>query len=134
MTVKLAIVTPDSQGLKLECDEVVAPGVNGELGLLPQHVPMVSALAPGVLTAITNGKAEFFVVGAGFVEMDDDTVSILASTCEAASDIDVARAKKALSNAQEQLNSLGPNEPGYHKANLKASRAQARLNCAARIN
>jgi F-type H+-transporting ATPase subunit epsilon len=134
MALKLAIVTPDSPGVEIECDEAIAPGVNGELGLLSQHVPMVSALAPGVLTVIANGKRDYYVVGTGFVEMDDDTVSILTSTCEAASNVDVARAKQALSTANEKLSSLGPDEPGYHKAALKVQRAQARLDGAARIN
>jgi len=134
MALKLAIVTPDSAGVEIECDEAIAPAVNGELGLLSQHVPLISALAPGVLTVITNGKREYYVVGTGFVEMDDDTISILTSTYEAANDVDVTRAKQALATANEKLNNLSPGEPGYHKAALKAKRAQARIDCAARVN
>ena len=134
MALKLAIVTPDSAGVTIDCDEAVAPGVNGEIGLLSEHVAMISALAPGVLTVITGGKAEYYVVGTGFVEMDEDVVSILTSTCEAASDVDAERAKKALAKANQQLNELGPDEPGYSKAELKAKRAQARLDCVARVS
>lgn len=133
MSIKVAIVTPDSEGLSIECDEIVAPGVNGELGLLAQHVPMISALAPGVLTVFSNGKPDYYVVGTGFVEMDDDTVSILTSSCEPASEVDIERAKKALSASQEKISTLNPDEPGYHKAILKASRSQARLDGAARV-
>ena len=134
MALQLAIVTPDSEGVNITCDEAVAPAINGELGLLPQHVPMISALAPGVLTVITGGQREYYVVGTGFVEMDEDVVSILTSTCEAATDIDVERAKKALENATTRLNELGPDEPGYIKAEEKAKRARARLDGVARIS
>jgi F-type H+-transporting ATPase subunit epsilon len=53
---KLAIVTPDAEALNVEADEVAAPGEAGELGILPSHVPLISALRPSVLTVIRGGK------------------------------------------------------------------------------
>ena len=95
MALKLAIVTPESAGVTVECHEAVVPSVNGELGLLSQHIAMISAIQPGVLTVISGGQREYYVVGTGFVEIDEDQVSILTSTFEAAKDIDVERAKRA---------------------------------------
>jgi len=134
MALKLAIVTPESAGVTVECEEAVVPSVNGEIGLLSQHIAMISAIQPGVLTVISGGKRDYYVVGTGFVEIDEDQVSILTSTFEAVEDIDVERAKKALDSATEKLNTLGPDEPGYVKAEQKAQRARARLDGIARIN
>lgn len=130
---KISIVTPEADVLDVECDEVIVPGTNGELGMLPQHIPLITALRPGVLTTIKDGRKQYFFVGSGFAEIDDDRISILAGSCEPAETIDVPRAKQAMAKAQSRLDQLAPTDPGFTKAEHKAARAQARLDACARV-
>src|SRR5262245_10637304 len=107
MKIKLAIVTPEKDVLDIECDQVVAPGVNGEIGLLPGHVALITALRPGVLTVVNGGRKNYYAVSSGFAEVDNDKVTVLTAACEPASAIDVERARKALSDAEGKLEKLG---------------------------
>lgn len=134
MGLKVTIVTPEQEALDVEADEVVVPGAGGEIGLLPQHVALISALRPGVLTTVQGGRKTFYVVSTGFVEIDEDRVSILTSSCEEASKVDVARARTALGEARKHLETLEPDEPRYADAQLRAARARARLDGAARVD
>ena len=70
MAIQLAIVTPTREAVAMECDEVIAPGAEGEVGLLPGHVPLITALSPGVLTVYKGGHQRFFAVGTGFAEIE----------------------------------------------------------------
>jgi F-type H+-transporting ATPase subunit epsilon len=132
MPLQVSIVTPEQDVLDMECDEVVVPGVNGDLGLLPDHIPLISALQPGVLTTHSGGKATHYVVSSGFVEIDDNRVSILTGTCDEARGVDVDRATKALAAAQDKANGMSPDDPGYAKAQFKIARNRARLDGADR--
>lgn len=134
MALAIRVVTPSAAVLDVECDQATVPGVNGELGLLPQHVPLISALQPGILTTFTGNKRQHYVVGGGFAEIDEDRVTILTGRCEPASEVDVERAKRALKDAQERLDKLGPDEPLYAKYRRRSARAQARLDGAARVS
>ncbi|MCC7384994.1 MAG: ATP synthase F1 subunit epsilon [Deltaproteobacteria bacterium] len=134
MPLVLHVVTPSAEPLNVEVDEVVAPGAHGELGFLPGHIPLISALRPGVLTTIKEGRPSMYVVGFGFAEIDNDTVTLLASTFEPIKDIDVERAKRALADAQAKLKDLGPEDPGYIEHERRAARAQARIDAAARAS
>lgn len=129
---KLAIVTPEEQALSVDADEVVAPGENGELGILPGHIPLISALRPGVLTVVRGGKRTYYAVSSGFVEIEAEQVSVLTDSCEEASTIDRERAKRAFADAEEKLKTLGPDDPGYLEQRRRAERAQARLDAVAR--
>ncbi len=127
MPIQLSVVTPDRDVLGVECDEVVAPGRNGEIGLLPGHIPLITALRPGVLTVVKGGKKSFYAVSSGFAEVDADTVTVLTASCEPASAIDVERARKTLSEAEAKLEKLGPNDPDYDARRFQMERARARL-------
>lgn len=127
MPIKLAIVTPEKDALDMECDEVVAPGINGEIGLLPGHVPLITALRPGVLTVVKGNKRNHLAVSSGFAEVEGDNVTVLTAACEAADDVDVERARRSLSDAEAKLEKLGPNDKGYEAAHWKLARARARL-------
>jgi F-type H+-transporting ATPase subunit epsilon len=132
MVLKLAIVTPEEQVVQEEVDEVVAPGVNGEIGLLSGHVPIVTALRPGVLTLIKSGRRSFYAVSTGFAEIEGDQVTVLTDSCEEAANVDVQRARRALTEAQDGLKTLSPDEPAYYEQRRRADRAQARLDAAQR--
>jgi F-type H+-transporting ATPase subunit epsilon len=129
---ELHVVTPTSAPLNVECDEVIVPGVNGEIGLLPGHVPLITALRPGVLITIRSGQRALYVVSSGFAEIDQDKVSILTDSLENASEVDLDRARRALQSAEEKLKTLGPEDPGYAEAQRRAARASARIEGAAR--
>ena len=131
---ELHVVTPTAAALDVECDEVIVPGVYGELGFMPGHVPLITALRPGVLVAIREGRRQIFAVSSGFAEIDQNKVTILTDSCEPASAVDVERARKALHGAEEKLKTLGPDDPGFAEAQRRAALAQARIDAAARTS
>ena len=84
-------------------DMVVAPGIEGELGILPRHAPLVTMLQPGELRVRKGGNEVAMVVTGGFMEVTGDRVLILADAAERSEEIDVARAEEARRRAQERL-------------------------------
>ena len=127
MPLELSIVTPDSAALSVTCDEVVVPGTSGEIGLLPGHVPVITALKPGVLTVVKEGKKSFYAVSKGFAELDESKVTVLTNHCVAAKDVDVAEAKAQRDEALKALASLGEADDDHDVAQARLDRAQARL-------
>lgn len=132
MAMKLAIVTPEADVLSIECDEVSVPGVNGEVGFLAGHVPMVTAVRPGVLTLIRGGKRTFYAVGAGFAEVENGTVTVLTEASEESSVIDLARARKSWSEGEEKMKTLSPDDPSYAEVRRRMDRANARIEASQR--
>jgi F-type H+-transporting ATPase subunit epsilon len=132
MSLKIAIVTPEQEVLAIDADEIVVSGANGEVGILPGHIPIITALRPGVLTVIRGNRKSFFATSTGFAEMEDNQVTVLTDSCEEASSIDIARAKKALQDAEEKLKTLSPDEPSGVEYRRRADRAMARINAAER--
>lgn len=118
-SLQLDIVTPDQLVLSREVDYVGAPGLEGEFGVLPGHVPFISALTIGGLYYKTDGKTRFVFVAGGFAEVSDNKVTVLAESAEEAENIDFARAEHARKRAEERL--AGRNE------DLNAGRALASL-------
>jgi F-type H+-transporting ATPase subunit epsilon len=132
VALKLSVVTPDADVLQIEADEVVVPGVNGEIGFLPGHVPTITGLRAGVLTIVRGGKKTFYAVSAGFAEIESDVLTILTEAAEDASLVDVARAKKSLAEAEERLKELAPDDPAHADAWRRIERANARIETATR--
>jgi F-type H+-transporting ATPase subunit epsilon len=132
VAIKLAIVTPEADILQIECDEVVVPGTKGEIGILPGHVPLITGLRPGVLTLIKGGKRTHYAVSNGFAEVEADTVTVLTDSAEEASTVDVARAKKALAEAEELMKTTSPEDATYLETRRRMDRANARIDAAAR--
>ncbi len=101
---RVEVVTPTGAAASREVEEVVAPGALGELGILPGHVALLSALRPGVLTLRGAGPTEVFAVGAGFVQVTgDDSVVVLSDRAQRAEEIDVKAAEKAFTEADHEL-------------------------------
>jgi len=101
---KLKIVTPDRPVFDGEVNGVEVPGVNGTLGILPGHLPLMTTLRPGALVVeTTGGKKDVYVTTLGFAEVLPDQVTILSSTTEHISDIDVKRAEDAAARARENI-------------------------------
>ena len=102
--IKLKIITPEKVIFDGEVDEVLVPGIEGELGILPKHVSLLTALKAGELRMKKEGNWDNFAIMGGFVEvMPDSSVKILANSAEHAKDIDEARAIQAKEKAESLL-------------------------------
>ena len=100
----LEIITAERQVFSDEVDMVVAPGIDGQLGILPRHAPLMTMLKPGALTVRKAGEEDMYVaVSGGFMEVLGNRVSILADACERSDEIDEERAQQAVQRAQERL-------------------------------
>jgi F-type H+-transporting ATPase subunit epsilon len=102
-TFKLEIVTPEKMVFSGEVSVVLAWGVEGQLGILPHHAPLVTILEPGDLIIRKGQEEESLTISGGFLEVRPDKVVVLADACERAEQIDEARAEEAKRRAQETL-------------------------------
>lgn len=126
MPMLLEITTAERQVFGEEVDMVIAPGVDGQLGILPRHAPLMTMLRPGELTIRKGGADTFFSVTGGFMEVLGDHVIILADACEHSDEISEERAQEAMRRAQERIASR-PAEMQMERALASLRRAQARL-------
>jgi len=101
--IRLDIVTAERQVYSDEVDVIVAPGIEGELAILPHHAPLMTTLQPGELRVKQGGEEFSLAISGGFLEVRPDRVTILADAAERAEEIDIARAEEAKRRAEEQL-------------------------------
>ena len=99
----LEIVTPEKIVVSQEVDSVVAPGTEGEFGVLQGHIHFLTGIVPGELRYNTGAGKESMAVTTGFAEVSNDKVSILVDAAEKASEIDAERARQAMERARERL-------------------------------
>ena len=125
-SIRLDIVTAERMVYSEDVDVVVAPGIEGELGILPHHAPLMTTLQVGELRVKKGGEEFSLVIAGGFLEVRPDRIIVLADVAERAEEIDIARAEEAKRRAQEQL---GRHPPGVDLAQAEASlrRALVRL-------
>ena len=102
-TLKLEIVTPEARTFSEDVDMVTLTGSDGEMGIYPQHMPLMTELVAGEINAIKDGKSIFLAVGDGFVQVTGDRVSILTDMAIRAENIDEAAAEQARQRAEERL-------------------------------
>lgn len=122
----LEVVTPERQLVHEHVTEVQLPGKDGYMGILTGHAALLGALGIGFLTYVAAGRRRYISVHAGFVEVFEDHVRVLADAAERAEEIDIERARTALRRAQEQvINPALGVDPAMALAALQ--RAQARL-------
>lgn len=129
---ELAIVTPEAEALHVQCDEVIAPGTDGEIGLLAGHIPLITTLRPGVLTVITSGKKAFYAVSDGYAEIDDGVVTVLTGSCEPKDSIDLHRAQEALKRVEVLIQDMPSEDAKYPELERRRLRAMARIETAER--
>lgn len=104
-TLHVKLVTPEQSLLETEVTEVTLPITDGEITVLPEHVPYIGSIQAGeALLKTADGKTEVIAVSGGFVEFDNDVLTILADTAERAEDIDIARAEVAKKRAEDLRN------------------------------
>ena len=124
----LEISTAERQVYSDEVDMVVAPGIDGQLGILPRHAPLMTMLKPGERTVRKQGEEDMYVaVSGGFMEVLGNRVIILADACERSDEIDEGRAQQAVQRAQEQL-ANHDSDMDLGKAMASLQRAQVRVN------
>lgn len=102
-TLKLEIVTPEEKIYSEDVDMVTLPGAEGELGVYPNHVPVLTTLKPGELRVIKDGRETAMAVGEGFVEIKTDGVSVLTDMALESAKIDLEAAEKAVASAQAAM-------------------------------
>ena len=128
---QLEILTPERPLLDEQVDEVVLPGKGGELGILPEHTPLITELQTGVLTYRQGADKKSVHVSGGFAEVLPDRVSVLADVAEKPEEIDYDRAREAYERLEKQLNSP-PEGADLALARVKLERAITRMQIAAK--
>lgn len=127
---QLEVVTPERRLLSEQVNSVTVPGRGGELGILPGHAPLISELQTGVLSYDEEGTTFQLHVSGGFVEVNDDRVSVLAEICERPEEIDAARARVARDIAEKRLSGQSGTEVDIDRAYAKLMRNLVRLQLA----
>src|SRR5688572_21853928 len=127
-TLKLEIVTPEGVTYSENVDMVTLPGSEGEMGIYPNHVPLMTQVAAGEVAARRGGRDEFLAVGEGFVEITGDRVAILTDMAVKAENIDETKAEEARKRAEARLaEKLDDEEAAMVSASLAHSLAQLRV-------
>lgn len=127
---KLELVTPAKQVLSEEVDEIVAPGSLGQFGVLPGHTPMLTTLQVGELCYRQAERRHYVAVNWGYVEIENDRVTILVETAEAEDEIDLDRAKRALGRAEKALAELTSEDKEFRIQQAALARALVRIQVA----
>lgn len=127
---KLEIVTPEKKVFDETVDTVTVPTATGEVGILPNHAPLISSLKPGILSYSNQGATERMVISGGFIEVNSNKVSILADIAETPDEIDVEIARVERDAAEKALGSWNGTQEEFETENENLERAQARLQLA----
>ena len=124
----LEVVTPDQVMVSEEVDSVVAPGEEGEFGVLPGHTYFLTSIVPGELRYKTGSKVEAMAVMTGFAEVSDDRISFLVDAAERSRFIDMDRARRAMERARERM--VKKKDIDFWRAEIALKRAIARVKVA----
>eukprot|EP00931_Biecheleriopsis_adriatica_P003513 TRINITY_DN1052_c0_g1_i3.p1 TRINITY_DN1052_c0_g1~~TRINITY_DN1052_c0_g1_i3.p1 ORF type:complete len:205 (-),score=42.79 TRINITY_DN1052_c0_g1_i3:95-664(-) len=127
--VQLKVLSPEGAGLTESCSEVILPSASGQLGVLANHAPMMSALDIGVLRYKQGGQWKPLVVMGGFASVDSNTLSVLVNDWETADDIDMSKAKADMDEATRSMESAESKKDKLD-ATQKVKKAAARLQAA----
>jgi F-type H+-transporting ATPase subunit epsilon len=128
----LEVVTPDRLVLSAQAEVVVCPGVEGQFGVLPGHIPFLSALDIGEMYYKAGGKTEYLAVSGGFAEVTGEKVTIVAESAEKGREIDVERAKRAQERAEKRIAAGKTAEIDWARAEAAMRRSLMRMKVAGR--
>jgi F-type H+-transporting ATPase subunit epsilon len=124
-TLRFEIITPEATAYSEDVDMVTLPGVEGQMGVFPQHVPLMTQMVPGEIIVRKDGRDYFLAVGEGLVEITGDHVSVLTDLAIAAEKIDEAKVEEARQRAQARLQEkLSDEEVASVNSSLARSLAQ----------
>ncbi|MFC1942210.1 F0F1 ATP synthase subunit epsilon [Chloroflexota bacterium] len=132
-SLKIDIVTAERVVYSEEVDAVIAPGVEGELGILPHHTPLMTTLQAGELRVRRGGEEDSLAISGGFLEVRPDRVIVLADSAERAGEIDIARAEAAKARAEQRLVERHTSGLDDTRAELALRRAVARVSVAEKV-
>ncbi len=126
-TIKLDIVTPERVAYSEDIERIVATAIDGDIGILPGHTPLVTGLVPSVLKVVKDGKEILISVSDGFMDVKPEEINVVVRTAEFPEEIDVERAKEAKKRAEKRLDN---NDKKTDEARAKSAmqRALARIN------
>lgn len=127
-TFQVEIVTPERKVYSEQANMVVVTGVEGQLGIMANHIPLVTPLRIAPVTIKRDGGSDEIAVNGGFIEVRKDKVVILAESAELAEDINVERAEAAKQRAEQRLGIAKSDEIDFRRAELALQRAMNRLN------
>ena len=128
MPVQVRVVSVEASLFEGEADFLLCRGTEGELGILPRHSPLLTALKPGLLTVRSGGDTQELFVGGGFLEILPDRVTVLADVAERADEIDEQAAEQARKRAEERLSGdLSPDEQRQIQLLLEQAEERLRL-------
>ena len=130
-TMRLEIITAERIVYSEDVSTVAAPGIDGELAILPHHAPLLTGLQSGELRVVKDGEESFIAVSSGFLEVLGNKVVVLADTAEHAEEIDLERAQEAMKRAEERLQNSEA-DMDLEKAMTSLHRSQARVKVAYR--
>jgi F-type H+-transporting ATPase subunit epsilon len=130
--IQLRIVTPSAELLDERVMEVTAPGTLGEFGVLPDHATFLSSLEIGRLSYRTPRAVHHIAVRAGFAEVSNNVMTVLADDAERSADVNVAAARESLQAAEQALAKLSPIDPEYEEVGAERDWALARLETASK--
>ena|SRR5947207_12316853 len=128
--IQLRIVTPTRLVFDEAVDEVTAPGVLGQFGVLPNHIAFLTLLQPGELSYKQGGRTTRLALAGGYAEVLDNVMTVLADAAEFAGEIDVARARRAKEQAEKNVATLNPDDREFAVSEAARKRAEARLEVA----
>ena len=126
-TLKLEIVTPSAVVYSEDVSLVALPGRQGDMGIYPNHVPLMTKVAAGEVEVTRDGQKEMLAVGEGFAEVNGDRVSILTDMAALEADIDEAKAEEALKAAEDRLKGESLSDEQVIAAEAAAAAALAQL-------
>ena len=133
MTIRCEIVSQDRMVWEGDADIVIVPGISGEMGILPNHAPLLSTLQYGILRVRYKEHEEIFTVAGGVVEIQPDVITVLADSAENVEEIDIARAEDARKRAEKILEEgPPPDSDAYLKMEAALRRSNLRLEAARR--
>lgn len=116
MAIRVEIVSQDRMVYEGQADIITLPGIEGEMGILPLHAPLITPLSYGIITVSLEGKEDVFTVAGGIVEVQPDVVTVLADAAESVEEIDVVRAEAARDRAEELLKHAPPTDSDAYLA------------------
>ncbi len=130
--INFEITTPEKVVFSDQVDEIVLPTAQGEIGILPNHIPLVSLLQPGEIRIRRGAETEYMAVSGGFIEVRPDKVVVLADTAEHAEDIDEMRAEEARKKAQDLAHENRTDAKEFAALTAKIEKELVRLRVAKR--
>ncbi len=110
MTLTIRVISPAETLVDTSADEVILPSTTGQLGILTDHIPLLTALDIGVVRYRTNNQWQAIAINGGFAEVEHNEVTVLVKSATSASDIDPAAARQELESAEQKLASIGDSD------------------------